>query len=107
MGEQARAELVSVIVTVRNEAGAIDALLDSLRSQTRAPDEIVVVDGGSNDGTLELLQQAAQRWAALRVIEAPGANIARGRNLAIEAARGDVLLSTDAGVELPREWVAR
>ena len=84
---------VSVIFTVLNEAGALPRLLDSLAAQTRQPDEVVVCDGGSHDGTLDLLR--AEERLPLRVIESPGANISRGRNVAIAAATGDVIACTD------------
>lgn len=98
---------VSVICTVKNEAANLPRLLDSLLAQTRPPDEVVVVDGGSTDGTLAVLRGYAARapWP-LRVIDAPGANIAAGRNIAIRAARGDVIASTDAGVWLEPNWLA-
>ena len=94
---------VSVIFTVLNEAGALPRLLDSLAAQTRQPDEVVVCDGGSHDGTLDLLR--AEERLPLRVIESPGANISRGRNVAIAAATGDVIACTDAGVRLDPHWL--
>ncbi|HRI55746.1 MAG TPA: glycosyltransferase, partial [Anaerolineae bacterium] len=42
---------VSVICTVLNEAEAVGRLLDSLAAQSRPPDEVIIVDGGSSDGT--------------------------------------------------------
>ena len=42
---------VSVIMTVRNDRDGCRVSLDSLLAQTRTPDEIVVVDAGSTDGT--------------------------------------------------------
>ena len=95
---------VSVIVTVLNEAESLPALLDSLAAQTRPPDEVVVVDGGSRDGTLALLR--AERRLPLRILEAPGTNISQGRNLAIAQARGEIIASTDAGVRLDPGWLA-
>ena len=98
---------VSVIVTVLNEGPAICRLLDSLAAQTRQPDEVVIVDGGSTDSTLTTLQNYAdQDHLSLRILVEPGANISRGRNLAIAAASGDVIASTDAGVWLAPEWLA-
>jgi hypothetical protein len=44
--------------------------------------------------------------AELHVISAPGANISRGRNLAIAAAAGDIIAATDAGVRLSPTWLA-
>ncbi len=98
---------VTVICTVKNEAANLPRLLDSLLAQTRPPDEVVIADGGSTDGTAELLHAYAGRapWP-LRVIVAPGTNIAAGRNVAIRAATGDVIASTDAGVWLEPNWLA-
>lgn len=96
---------VSVICTVLNEGQSIKNLLDSLAAQTRPPDEVILVDGGSTDETLSILK--AERRLPLLIIEAPGANISRGRNLAIAAASGPVLASTDAGVRLDEQWLDR
>ncbi len=95
---------VSVVATVKNEASSIGELLDSLAFQSRPPDEVVIADGGSTDGTLERLR--AERRLPLRVIEVPGANIAQGRNRAIAAARGEIIAVTDAGVRLHPDWLA-
>ncbi len=95
----------TVISTVLNEGEAIRRLMDSLVAQTRPPDEVVIVDGGSRDNTVAVLQEYADRLP-LRVIIEPGANISRGRNVAIEAATGDVIASVDAGVWLEPTWLA-
>jgi len=97
---------VSVIATVKNEGKAIRDLLDSLAAQTRPPDEVVIVDGGSQDDTVAQIQ-AYEGRLPLRVLVEPGANISRGRNLAIAAATGEVIASTDAGVRLAPDWLER
>nr|HID13721.1 glycosyltransferase [Anaerolineae bacterium] len=96
---------VSVVVTVLNEAGSLPRLLDSLTAQTRPPDEVVICDGGSTDGTLLLLE--AESRLPLRVIRRPGANISQGRNAAIQAATGEIIAVTDAGVRLSPQWLER
>ena len=98
---------ISLISTVLNEARSLPALLDSIAAQTRPPDEVIICDGGSTDGTLELLR--AERRFPLRVIERPGSNISQGRNAAIAQASGDVIASTDAGAPRPppAPWPAR
>jgi glycosyltransferase involved in cell wall biosynthesis len=100
---------VSVICTVFNERRSMERLLASLAEQTRRPDEIVICDGGSNDGTVEFIRAFAESQANalpnLRVIVAPGANISRGRNLAIAASAGPIIASTDAGVRLSPRWL--
>lgn len=95
---------VTVIVTVLNEGESIRRLLDSLVAQTRQPDEIVIVDGGSRDTTVAVIREYVGRLP-LRVLVEPGANISRGRNLAIQAATGDLIASTDAGVWLESQWL--
>ncbi len=97
---------VSVIATVKNERESIGRLLESLASQTRAPDEIVLCDGGSTDGTLDVLTaEAGCGRLPLKVVVRPGTNISQGRNAAIARATGDIIASTDAGVVLAPEWL--
>jgi glycosyltransferase involved in cell wall biosynthesis len=97
---------VSVIATILNEAQALDRLLTSLAGQTRPPDEVVIADGGSTDGSLEALEDWAQEgWLSLRVLHRPGANISAGRNAAIAATTGEIIAVTDAGVRLEPDWL--
>jgi glycosyltransferase involved in cell wall biosynthesis len=94
---------VSLITTVKDAAEEIGPFLASLAAQTRVPDEVIVVDGGSSDGTVERLRAAQD----VTLIEAPGANISRGRNVAIGAATNDVLALTDADCVLEADWLER
>lgn len=96
---------VSLIFTVLNEAKSISALLDTLAAQTRLPDEVVVCDGGSTDGTVKLLR--AETRLNIRIIVEPGANISRGRNIAIAAATHEIIACTDAGVRLHPHWLEK
>ena len=102
---------VSVIATVYNEASVIERLLDSLANQTRPPDEVVICDGGSRDGTVEVIrryvQQYPDRLPGLQVLVQPGANISQGRNQAIAAAAGPIIAATDAGVRLTPTWLEK
>jgi glycosyltransferase involved in cell wall biosynthesis len=95
---------VSVVVTVKNEASAIHGLLDSLRSQTTPPSEVVVVDGGSTDGTVQRIESYRPRLP-LQLLIREGSNISQGRNAAIRAAKGQIIASTDAGVRLVPKWL--
>lgn len=97
---------VSVITTVLNEAASVEELLVTLAHQTRVPDEIVIVDGGSTDGTPDRVTRAAARLGIdVKLLVEQGANISRGRNLAIAAATGEVIAATDAGVRLADDWL--
>jgi glycosyltransferase involved in cell wall biosynthesis len=91
-----------------NEQDAIERLLTSLDRQTRRPDEVVVADGGSTDGTLAILESwASSESLPLKILETPSANISQGRNAAISAATGDLIASTDAGVRLEDDWLEK
>jgi glycosyltransferase involved in cell wall biosynthesis len=97
---------VSVIATVKNEAQAVLMLLDSLAAQTHPPDEVIIVDGGSTDDTMEVLEEYAAGGALpLKVLVRPGTNISQGRNAAIAEATGEIIASTDAGVRLSLNWL--
>jgi glycosyltransferase involved in cell wall biosynthesis len=98
-------ERTSLIVTVLNEVDTIDALLESVAAQTQPSDEIVIVDGGSTDGTWQRLIDWSARLP-LRPLRVPGATISRGRNEAIRAARFERIMVTDAGVRLVPDWLA-
>lgn len=98
--------MITLIATVLNEGDNIHRLLDSLARQTRQPDEIVIVDGGSTDQTQATIQDYAGRLP-LRLLVEPGCNISAGRNRAIAAAQGDIIATTDAGVVLEDTWLER
>ncbi len=97
---------VSLVCTLLNEEEQIACLMESLVAQRRQPDEIVAVDGGSTDSTIVLLERYAARLP-LRILVEPGANISRGRNVAIQQATHDLLAVTDAGVQLDPAWLER
>jgi len=98
-------ETVAVITTVLNERESIQVLLDAFLAQTRRPDEIVVVDGGSTDGTTEVLQRYARAHSILTLHMQPGVNIARGRNIAIQRSRCSIVAVTDGGCLPEPNWL--
>ncbi len=104
---------LTVIATVLNERAEIDGLLNSLQLQQPPVAQVILVDGGSTDGTWQHLLDRAALWPALLPIQdescslrgSPGP-IARGRNVAIAAAHGDVIACTDAGCTYAPHWLA-
>ncbi len=100
--------LVSLVSTVLNDRAGCVRFLEQMARQTLLPEEIVIVDGGSRDGTWEFLQESAARpqpWR-LQVRQERGCNVARGRDLAIEAAGHELIASTDIGCTWEPEWLA-
>jgi len=94
---------VSLVATVKDAGPAIHGFLESVAAQTRAPDEVIVVDGGSTDGTLQILEGAP----GVTLVSEPGANISRGRNVAVRAAAHEVIAVTDADCALAPDWLER
>ena len=97
---------IALIATVFNEGKDIRRWAEALRKQTRQPDEFVVVDGGSTDGTAERLRQEFSHgdFTPPRII-IKKCNIARGRNLAIQNTTAEIVVSTDAGSYPEPEWL--
>src|SRR5580658_803018 len=94
---------VTVIATVLNEVQDIARLVPSLLAQAPPAAEIVIVDGGSTDGTWEWLVDEARIHPTLRPIRDESCNlkhcpgpVSRGRNVAIAAAGSQIIACADA-----------
>lgn len=95
---------ISLVATVKNECESLDIWLAGLEAQTRPPEEAIIVDGGSTDGTWERLQEWQPRFE-VRTLRIDGANISKGRNAAIEVARHEIIAVTDAGTVATSNWL--
>ncbi len=103
---------VSVVITVLNEAQDIGRVVPSLLAQEPPPAEVVVVDGGSTDGTWEWLVSAQIRDSRLRAIRDETCSlkfsagpVSRGRNVAIAAAAQQIIACADAGCTYASDWL--
>ena len=103
---------VSVIMTVLNEARDIERGVASLLALEPPSAEVVVVDGGSDDGTWQKLAAMQARDSRLVAIRDETCNlkhsagpISRGRNVAIAAAKSDVIACADAGCTYAPDWL--
>jgi glycosyltransferase involved in cell wall biosynthesis len=96
---------VSVVTTVKNEENTILQLLSSLENQSLKPYEIIIVDGGSEDRTPEIIKSFIGSKDSFRFMLIDDMNRAQGRNKGISAAVSDIVACTDAGVVLDRFWL--
>ena len=103
----------SIIVTVLNEIGDIGRVVPSLLAQSPPAAEVIVVDGGSTDGTWEWLVSAQAAHPHLVAIRDESCNlkrsagpISRGRNVAIAAAKSQIIACADAGCSYAPDWLA-
>lgn len=106
---------VSVIVPARNEESNIETCIQSLVLSNFPPDnfEIIVIDDRSSDGTADILRRLEHKLPLLRVITLDEARTTvnlRGKpgalQAGIEAARGEILLMTDADCTVVPDWIA-
>lgn len=98
---------VSVIVPVLNGMPTVQALLEGLRSQDYPADrwELIVVDNGSTDGTLEVLQQESEINSRMRVLHEQRKGPSAARNAGIEASRGEILAFIDSDCIPGPSWL--
>ncbi len=96
--------LVTIVVPAYNEEKYIRPCLASLGRQEHAnfDVEVVVVDGGSSDRT----RMIAEEYGA-RVVAQRARGVAAARQIGFEAARGEIIASTDADCVVPRNWLQR
>lgn len=96
---------VSVICTLKNEESSVKELIDSLHSNYRVPDEIIIVDGGSTDRTTKIINSYIGRGILINLIIKEDVNIAEGRNIAIKNTKNDLIASIDAGCKADKNWL--
>lgn len=98
---------VTVIMAVLNEADFIDKVLQDLLDQDYQGDyEVVVADGGSSDGTREILVAWAERDRRIRAIDNPQVRQAFGLNLAARHAQGEILVRADGHTSFASDYVS-
>jgi succinoglycan biosynthesis protein ExoA len=100
---------VSVVLPVFNEERHIEACLDSVLAQDYPSDryEVIVADGGSTDGTRDIVGAIARRDPRARLIDNPGRMQAAGLNRAILASRGDLIARQDGHAEWAPDHLRR
>ena len=97
--------MIALIMTVYNEENVLPEWVKSFCQQTLAPDEVVIVDGGSTDGTWAYLQSLVKTGVIknLKIFQFKS-NIAAGRNYAINQSQADIIVATDAGCTYAPNW---
>lgn len=98
---------VSVVIPMRNEEAWIERCLLTVLAQDYPWEcvEILVVDGMSTDGSRRVLAEMTESDPRIRVIDNPGLIVPTGLNLAIAAARGDIIARIDAHTILEPDYL--
>lgn len=107
-GGAADRPIVSVVIPARNERRHIETCLASVVQQDYPADrlEVIVVDGRSDDGTRQwLMTEMKQRWPQVIVLDNSGRSAARGLNIGIREAKGQVLILLSAHAVVAPDFV--
>ncbi|MDA9444696.1 glycosyl transferase family 2 [Bradyrhizobium sp. CCBAU 51745] len=88
--------LISVVIPAFNASATIDETLRSVRSQSHRELEIIVVDDGSTDDTVAVVQRHLVQDSRVTIIEQRNAGVAAARNAGWQAARADFVAFIDA-----------
>lgn len=88
--------LVSVVIPAYNTEKYIGRMLNCAISQTYKKIEIIVINDGSTDNTLEVLRSYQIKDKRIRVIDIPNGGVSNARNLGINAATGNKILFWDS-----------
>jgi len=95
--------MISIVVVARNEGDRLIRTVQGYAATLPTRSEILVVDDGSTDGSPGRLP----RDRRVRVIRGPGKGVATARNLGGRRAKGDLLVFSDAHIEVPKGWWKR
>ncbi|MBU0998067.1 glycosyltransferase [Patescibacteria group bacterium] len=95
---------VSICITVLNESETVDELMSSLVSQMTKRYEVIIVDSGSNYKTVKIINFFQKENKSLVFLKEK-CNRAKGRNLAIDMAKNEIIVMTDAGCIPTKNWL--
>jgi glycosyltransferase involved in cell wall biosynthesis len=97
----------SVVVPVLNEAEFIEGSVGAILEQSLDGEfEILLIDGGSTDGTAEILERMAGEHSAIRVLSNPARLIPNALNIGLRRARGEYIARMDAHTYYPPDYIA-
>lgn len=99
--------LVSVVVPVYNSEKYIVEALDSILASDYANIEVVCVDDGSKDSSLEILKNYASKDNRVRVYSQSNAGACAARNYAISISRGELILPVDSDNKITSTFISR
>lgn len=101
MSKKAQALSVSIVIPVFNEQDYLKDCLDSIKRQTVKPEEVIVVDNGSTDGTHKIIK----KYPFVRLLHEKKRSVLYARTTGFNAAKSDIIGRIDADTILETDWV--
>jgi glycosyltransferase involved in cell wall biosynthesis len=102
-------KFVTVIMPIRNEAGFIRESLRSVLDQDYPHDlmEVIVVDGMSTDDTRDIVREISMQHPYIRLVDNPGRIVPIGMNIALQQAKGEIIVRVDGHCVISPGYVRR
>lgn len=87
---------ISVIIPVFNASSTVSSAVESILSQNCPDVEIILVDDGSTDSSLQVCDSLASASSCVKVLHKPNGGVSSARNLGLESATGDYVMFLDS-----------
>lgn len=87
---------VSIIIPVYNRQNVVEECINSILSQSYSDFEIIIIDDGSTDNTLETCQQIAAKDQRIKIFSSSHGGVSSARNVGIDAAKGEYIFFLDS-----------
>lgn len=97
---------LSVVVPILNEQNSIAEFLDSVveSSFEKKDMELIVVDGGSSDATLEILESYMQKYSFIKLLHNKEKIVPKSMNIGIKNSKGEYVVRVDAHASYPKDY---
>lgn len=99
--------MVSILIPVYNAEKTINRCLDSVLDQTYSDIEVILVNDGSKDDSLSVLQEYAEKDRRVTIISQENQGVAVARNIGLDNATGDYILYVDSDDWIEKDMVER
>ncbi len=96
----------SVIIPAYNERSTIGRCLDSILPQLPESAEVLLIDDGSDDGTVEICREYAAKFPGITLVEKPNGGVSSARNAGLDLANGEYVLFIDADDAVTHDYFA-
>ena len=96
---------VSIIIPTYNEKDVLETCIESLGEQTLNDFEIIVVDDGSKDGTLEILKNLKRSLPNFKFIRQSHLGAGAARNIGVSLSKGEILVFVDADMTFDKDFL--
>ena len=99
--------IVSVIIPCYNQAGYLSETIQSAFESDYRPLEVIVVNDGSTDSSLQVALSLLEKYEGLEVIDQENAGVASARNAGIRQAKGDFILPLDGDDKIHPQYISK